>query len=504
MKNNVFQEKVEIRNSILENCINYISPSWALRREIARLSIDNVRSYNAASSAKRLENWNATGASANSEIIPALLKLIYRSRELMRNEPLAVRLVNSVVGHTVGTGIRPNSNGNSKRAEMLDVLWEGENENGWCKYADFDELTTVYGLMALAFRTVFESGSCFLKKERINRNSYIPLSIRVLEPDFLDITKDQVLLGGGRIKKGIEFDKNGHRVAYWLWDSHPGESFFYDTRRLKSIRIPTSEIKHVFWRTRPGQDYGVPWTYVIATLLHELGDFVDAHLVRQKIAACYTAFERDMEATESEKMSDKLDKLIPGRIEKLPPGKTVEFSDPPILDNAEVYERCRKQEIAAGGGTTYENLTCDYQYATFSNSRMAQQEMNISGVDQWQNFLVIPLICETIWDWFEEACDVAMLIPSGDNVGASWTVPGRPFIQPVDETEATKNQVRIGAKLPSQMVRELSGDPNRHWKKYAEEFKKLDSLGISLDCDPRKNIKTGQPTNLAAGDNKNA
>lgn len=204
MKNNVFQEKVEIRNSILENCINYISPSWALRREIARLSIDNVRSYNAASSAKRLENWNATGASANSEIIPALLKLIYRSRELMRNEPLAVRLVNSVVGHTVGTGIRPNSNGNSKRAEMLDVLWEGENENGWCKYADFDELTTVYGLMALAFRTVFESGSCFLKKERINRNSYIPLSIRVLEPDFLDITKDQVLLGGGRIKKGSD------------------------------------------------------------------------------------------------------------------------------------------------------------------------------------------------------------------------------------------------------------------------------------------------------------
>lgn len=485
---------------LLDKFIGYVSPAWELKREVSRKRLEIVRAYQGASTGKRMENWTATGTSANTEIASALLRLIYRSRALLRDEPLALKAVNSVVGHTIGTGIKPNSNGSSKRSQLLDEIWNGDNENGWCKYSDYDELTTVYGQMALAFRTVFESGSCLIKRERRNFRHAVPFSIKILEPDFLDFTKDQQRLSNGNIiRKGIEFDHNERRVAYWLWTSHPGEQSVFDLKSLKSIRIPASEIKHVFWRTRPGQDHGVPWLHVVTVLLRDLGDFTDAHLVRQKMAACYAAFIRDLEVGETDKLSTELDKLIPGRVEKLPAGKTVEFSNPPILDNAEGYERCRKMEVAAGVGITYENLTGDYQYATFSNSRMAQQEMFQSGVDQWQDFLVIPLICETIWDWFEEACEIAGMIPSGDPVGASWTTPKRPFIQPVEETEAIKNQVRIGAKTPSQMVRETSGDPDKHWKKYADDFKKLDKLGISLDCDPRKKIKSGQ----VVGENKN-
>jgi capsid protein len=42
------------------------------------------------------------------------------------------------------------------------------------------------------------------------------------------------------------------------------------------------------------------------------------------------------------------------------------------------------------------------------------------------------------------------------------------------------------------MVRSQGYDPEQHWNAYAASFKKLDQLGIVLDCDPRKTNNSGQ------------
>jgi capsid protein len=43
--------------------------------------------------------------------------------------------------------------------------------------------------------------------------------------------------GGGPIIDGIEFDKKGRRVAYWLFTSHPGGVRLM-TSQFASVRIP--------------------------------------------------------------------------------------------------------------------------------------------------------------------------------------------------------------------------------------------------------------------------
>jgi capsid protein len=51
------------------------------------------------------------------------------------------------------------------------------------------------------------------------------MRLQVLEPDYLDTSRNGIVgPSGGPIIDGVEFDKQGRRVAYWLFTSHPGGS----------------------------------------------------------------------------------------------------------------------------------------------------------------------------------------------------------------------------------------------------------------------------------------
>jgi capsid protein len=75
----------------------------------------------------------------------------------------------------------------------------------------------------------------------------------------------------------LELDRLGKRVAYWAYRAHPGESFIFDQGSGERIRIPASEMLHIFRPLRPGQARGKPWLTSIILRLHEL--------VREKGAA---------------------------------------------------------------------------------------------------------------------------------------------------------------------------------------------------------------------------
>ena len=80
----------------------------------------------------------------------------------------------------------------------------------------------------------------------------------MIEPDFIDTTKDSALDNGGLIRQGIEYDRTGRRSAYWLFDEHPGENHLRMTN-FTSSRVPADQIIHCFRRDRPGQSRGIPW-----------------------------------------------------------------------------------------------------------------------------------------------------------------------------------------------------------------------------------------------------
>jgi len=341
-----------------------------------------------------------------------------------------------------------------------------------------------------------EAGEVLVRRI-LSRGSKIPLQLQVIEADFLYDTFSQTLPGGGFIKQGIEFDKQGRRVAYHLYRHHPGEINPLGNS-FEILRIPASEILHVYRKDRAGQLRGVPWGAPALLKLRDFDDYDDAQLIRQKIAACFAAFVIDKEATDGPGAdSDTLDKnLEPGLIYELPPGKEITFGNPPAVGlEYEPYAAVTLRSIATGFGVTYESLTQDYSRVNFSSGRMGWIEFH-RNIEQWRWNMLIPNLCEKVWDWFVEAAELAGEVTVDRTKKATWTPPKREMIDPVKETDAQITAIRGGLKTLSEAIREQGNDPEKQLEEMANDNAMLDKKGLKLDSDPR-NPPAGKSQNPA-------
>jgi lambda family phage portal protein len=316
------------------------------------------------------------------------------------------------------------------------------------------------------------------------------MQIQVLEPDMIDSLKEGDLPNGGFIVQGIEFDAIGRRVAYWLFQRHPGDMVNLSSSFGASKRVPASEIAHIYRADRPGQVRGVPWLAPVMIRLHDFDQYEDAQLLRQKIAACFTAFIHDMEAPVDSTKKKKVlsEKLEPGAIEILPPGKDIKFNSPPGVEGYSEYASQMLHAIAAGMGITFEALTSDYSQVNYSSARMGWLEFQ-RNIEQWRWNMMIPQFCETAWDWFVEAATLAGRKTKG--ASASWTPPRREMIDPTKEIPAIRDAVRVGLTSISESIRENGSDAEAVLQQIADDNKMIDSLGLVLDSDGRKVARSG-------------
>lgn len=482
----------------LDKMILAVAPGVALKRERSRAAaVAMRRHYEAAARTPRTDWWHAPRGDANAAVGPALERLRAVIRDLVRNDGWPKRAVAELVEDIVGWGILPKPDGPIP-LPALDA-WRAWSKSTDC---DADGRKNLVGIEAMVVRTVIESGECLVRRRlrRPGDGLVIPMQLQVLEPDFLEITKDGMRgQQGGPIVQGVEFDGIGRRTAYWLFKEHPGSSRI--STGGQSQRVDASEILHVFAEERPGQVRGVPWFVAAVRKLEDFGDYDDATLVRQKIAACFAAFVTDPQGNpesvgvEKEGEDDREETLRPGQVRYLNPGESVEFGMPPAVVD-ENYARRMLHGIAVACGVTYEALTGDYSQVNYSSARMARQS-------HWRHVLgarertVIPQFCDPVWRWFGEAAQVAgfaTAIPS-----ATWIGPGMGMIDADKEARAVSKLVRVGAMTPSEMVLQQGYDPDEHWPRYKADLDRLDELGIVLDSDPRRVTESGQAQSTGGG-----
>ncbi len=225
-------------------------------------------------------------------------------------------------------------------------------------------------------RAVVSDGEVLIRRRyrRTADGLTLPVQLQVLEADYLDSNKT-LDLPGGVIVNGVEFDLLGRRVAYWLFEEHPGSGVTFGNNTSK--RVVAKDIIHVFKPGRPDQARGISWFTTVVLTLKDLDQYEDAELMRQKIAACFAAFVSDASgagtAIGTEDPDDStIETLEPGMIHQLPAGKTVTFGNPPsVTSDALPIRNLRK--IAAGLGISYEALTGDYSMVNYSSARMAME-----------------------------------------------------------------------------------------------------------------------------------
>jgi len=486
----------------IDRVVSFVSPKAGASRVKARLlektliDISQKRKYEGASTGRRTDGWLTYGTSASAEVGSALTQLRNRSRDLVRNNPYAARAIQVISANTVGTGITPQiKSKSSKQAAILSDLWAQWGETPLC---DADGKNDFYGLQALVIRTIAESGAVLIRRRRrrLTDGLPVPMQIQVMEPDFIDLSKEGELDNGGYIVQGIEFNKLGKVVAFWLYSQHPGDKSLFSVNRTESKRVDAEEIKYIFRGGRPGQIHDVPWISPAIIKLRDFDEFEDAQLVRQKIAACFSAFVQDSESPtdQTSAEADFGDTLEPGLIKVLPPGKQITFPTPPGVSGYGEFTTIVLRSVAIALGITYEQLTGDYSTVNFSSGRMGWIEVS-RNIAQWQWQIMIPGACVPVMAWFFEAAELA-----GYKVAdayAVWTPPRREMIDPKTEITAIKDAIRSGIKTLPEALREQGYDPETFFAEYAEATKLIDKYKLVLDSDPRNVAINGgkQPEN---------
>lgn len=356
----------------LDRAIAFFAPRAGLRRQRARLAGELLlRHYEAATAGRRTAGWFRGSQDANAAIFGYGGMLRDHARDLVRNNAYAASALATIVDHTVGWGIvgRPRKgSANEAAIRRAKELWREWAETPAC---DAEGRQNLYGLQRQVHRTVAEAGECLVRRRwrRPEDGLPIPLQLQVLEPDYLDTSKEGTTAGGGRIIQGVEFNAIGRRVAYWLFREHPGASlaavsaFGFGA----SQRIPASEILHVYRPERPGQVRGVSWFAPVILKMKDVDEYDDATILKAKIAACLAVITSDVDGTapplgESKdgKTPGEIDLIEPGMILNVPPGRNVQVVQPPSVNEHAPFMQVSLHQIATGLGVTFEDLTGDY------------------------------------------------------------------------------------------------------------------------------------------------
>ncbi len=501
------KSKVEINVNWFDRSIGFFSPKTLLKRKKAKIYNEYLsRKYEAADKGRRTSGWNPTGGSANSEIAGSKIFVRNRSRDLVRNNPYAARgmqvITNNVVGRGIITQIKLDTRAKiSTKERRVNDIWRAWAGTRVC---DFEGIHNLFGLQRLLMRAVVESGDVLVRLRRTNRRRVMgpngkivevpPFQLQILEGDFVATNRiNRLLDNGNSIIEGIEIDPGGRVVAYHLFKSHPGNINLSILNSFDTIRVPVEEILFLFRMDRPGQFSGMPWLAADILRLRDFDLYEDAQLKRQQCAAMYTAFVHDLEGVDDigEEAEEEAigEKMEPGLIEILPPGKDIKLSNPPGADNYKEYTSVVLRSIASGLGITYESLTGDLSEVNFSSARMGWLEMQ-RNIDSWRSNIMINQFMAPVFNWFKEGLD---LIGEGAaNARAVFTPPRREMIDPTKEVTAIKTQIRSGMKTLSESIREAGKDPDTHFEEYAQDMKTLDELDLILDTDPRKTDRSGK------------
>lgn len=480
-------------SSVIDNIIQIFSPSTALARVRNKRALEvyesaGKRGYNAAGHGIRNNGWIGQGYSANTEIDIAGSALRQRSRELVRNNPYYAKGISVLVSNIVGTGIQPSIHieGRARAQKDTRAMWRKWAES---TDADFDGRKTLYAIQALAARSMFESGECFIRRWIEMRAGRAVLQLQVLESDFLDTSRSSNIgaTGENYVHNGIEYDKKGRKIAYYLWRQHPGENIRYQD--ITSVRIPADEIIHLYMEDRPGQSRGVPKGTASMNRFKDFDEYEHSKLIREKVAACFAVFvTSDDSGYNNAGMSSgdpyDLEMIEPGMIERLRPGEQVSFASPNPNDGYADYAAQILRGGAAGMHVTFEGMTGDYSKVNFSSARMGWIEFG-RWAEQLQYNLLIPVLCEKIFQWWVALERLNGSISGRVDPVATWTAPRREFVDPLKEAKALSEMVRNGFLSHQEAVRQLGYDPEETIAQLKEDAEAFDAAGLKPTSDPR-------------------
>lgn len=344
------------------------------------------------------------------------------------------------------------------------------------------------GLQAAAYRAMEQDGEVLvrLRARRPSDGQPVPLQLQLLEIDRLDSAK-----GGRRgakiIINGIEYDPLGKRVAYWLFEQHPGEVLGPRMARTSSSPVPAERIIHLFNPERPGQGRGFTRLAPVISRVRDLQLYEDAEAQRKNLESRLSVIAsgdvnsmgplgpEDHRTPDQRSQSGDLGTLSSGSIIQVPLGLNITTVQPNAVPGYVDYVKLQLHLIAAGMGITYEMLTGDVREVNFSSARVAILEYR-RNAEQVQWLTLIPGLCEPIWRAFIDAAVLANILKTPD-YACDWATPKWDCVNPVQDVAAELDAIAAGLCTISESLRRRGMEPELFFTEYKADFEWLQRDG---------------------------
>jgi len=458
-------------------------------------------------------DWVAPILSADQECRGNLRLLRARGRELVRNNPIARHFLNLLSANVVGPGgIRYQSlvrdaNGEIDRDvnKKIESAW-----TEWCKKGNctVDGKLSFRAVQDLCLRTEAMDGESFVRKIRGFDNKF-GFALQMIDADQVDHLFSRPggnRMGENEVRLGIEVDKWGRPVIYWVNPGHPSD---FGGSLLREP-IPADQIIHLFDPYRVNQTRGLTWFHAGMMSLKMLNGYMEAEIVAARVGAAKMAFLVNTDPAAFDAQNDDSQQPLrmeanAGMIEQLPPGYDIKEFKPDHPANAfESFVKTNLRWVASSLGASYNALANDLQGVNYSSLRSGM----LIERDHWKQIQkhVSEDFMQPIFDeWLKMSLLTgALKLDSRDPERyreGKWIPRGWQWVDPYKETQAAVLGIAAALQTRDQVISDRGGDYEEVFEQLAEEDKVAKEFGIDLvtDLPSRPNTQN----NPAAVDDEN-
>jgi len=433
-----------------------------------------------------LSDWRPSLRSADADYLPDRDRLVARTRDLVRNDPVAGTIPHRRVNSAVGTGWRRSSRPDF---ETLGISREASRllgrviERKWAYYAygayyqiDAQRRLNFGQMMRVAGHHLIVDGeSLALVEWDEDATTKYKTRLRMVDPDRL--SNPNGFPDSPTLRGGVESDLNGVPFRYWIREGHPA-----DLGNVQSLTWSPWErftdhgrhrVLHAFDATRADQTRGVSRFIGAMKTQRGLQHFTDAQIEAAVLNALFIAFVKSSAGPDAVNESFSTEDLIDfatGRdeaYEKSPISLSNGARMPVLGLGDEVSMQTASRDVSDFEpfyrsvsrltysllGATYEEGSMDFSQTNYSSARAA-------FIPAWQETLATRGILDSMiatpifMCWLEEAFDRGEIVPPPGApdfedepeayADGRWVAPGRGYVDPTKEIDAAAARIEAG------------------------------------------------------------
>ena len=459
--------------------------------------------FEGASQNRLTADWIALNEAPDS-MNTSMRVLRDRSRSLARNYDLVAGMFKTITNNTIGRGFKLQAKTKMERGDRFNEKLNAEIEECFSEWSHADTCHTggelsFKDMQYLLWLNLVEAGEVFVRKVRQPFGmGRIPYALEVIEADQL--AEDYYVSarnGQNAIANGVEIDSWGRKVAYWFYKQHPAEwaTQNQSSDRYTPMRIPASEVIHLYRSLRPNQRRGIPWIYCSMNGLNHARRYIEAEVIAARLQAAVSVFiERDADDTSQpldegfgRDPEDNIEDIVPGAKEYLEPGeKANPFAPSRPNTSANEFLSGLHWNMAAGQGISGEGVTRDFSRTNYSSARSAilEERKSYEVFQQWFIDKVLNIVYK---EWLEMAVLCGELnIPRYEMdvhrySKHAWRSQGWQWVDPLKEAQSATLKLKAGLTTYEKILAEQGEDIQEVMTQIARERDFFASLGLDFD-----------------------